>query len=249
MTLQQVLLEANCHLGANKTNISSDPILSAFKKDKLYYLENTPIFNKKGCDFDSVQKYLVYALLFSKKYPNGGQLCAMLSNLTECIKNDSIYWDKSSSVAPLSALIVALIQTNPRLCTQGIELLHLLTVHLRFEERKPLFERIKKRLIASSINNVFSQIWLQYLTISGDAESDYAYNAPLCLLAEGHKVQLWGRNCLKGKYAKYDYERNLCKAEEIKKSTQQPIFPRPTYDYDSWFDMESLMRGATKIEF
>ncbi len=241
-TLQQVLLEVNCHLGANKTNISSELILGSIKKDKLYYLENTPIFNKKGCDFDSVQKYLFYILIFSKKYANGGQLCVMLSDLTVRIKNNNIYWDKSlSSVAPLSTLVVALIQENPRVCTLGIELLRLLTAPLGVDERKPLFERIKKRLIASSLNNELSQIWLQYLTIATDTETDCAYDAPLCLLAKGRNVQLWGRKFLRGEYAKHDYELNLCDSKEIKQNPPQPISPRPTYGYDAWLDIESLI--------
>lgn len=247
-TLQQLLLEVNCHLGANKTSISSDLILGGIKRDKLYYLENTPIFNKKGCDFDSVQKHLLYILMFSKKYPNGGQLCAMLSDLTERIKNDKIYWDKESSIAPLSAIVVDLIKANPRLCIQGIELLRLFTEHLNLEERKHLFERIKKRLISTTLNNVFSQIWLQYLTIATDTKEDHTYNAPLCLLAEGSNVQLWRRNCLRGKYAKHDYERNLCSAIEIKQSAPLPLSPRMAYDYDAWFDVESLIDGTSDKE-
>lgn len=243
-TLQQILLETNCHLGASKTHISRDLVLSAIKKDKLYYLENTPIFNKKGCDFDSVQKHLIYILLFSKKHPNGGQLCAMLSDLTKRIKSDNIYWDKSSATS-LSAVVVALIRTNPRLCVQGIELLRMFTEYLNFDERKHLFERIKKRLIASNINNVFSQVWLQYLTIAMDTEADYTYDAPLCLLAEGHHVQLWGRKCLRGKYAKYDYERSLCNAVEIKQNTPQPISHRATYDYNTWLEVEEMINGTT----
>lgn len=243
-TLQQLLLEVNCHLGANKTNISRDLILGSIKKDKLYYLENTPIFNKKGCDFDSVQKHLIYILMFSKKYPNGGQLCAMLSDLTERIKNNKIHWDKLSSIAPLAALVVALIQESPRVCTLGIELLRLLTEHLRLDERKQLFERIKKRLIDSSLNNALSQIWLQYLTIAIDTEADSSYNAPLCLLAKGHNAQLWRRNCLKGKYAKYEYERSLCNPKEIKQSTPKPLSPRMAYDYDAWLGVESLIDGT-----
>lgn len=236
VTLQTLLLEVNCHLGPSKTNITTDLVLSSIKRDKLYYLENTPVFNKKGCDFDSVQKHLMYILLFARKYPNGGQLCAMLDDLIKRIRTDKIYWDKSS-VATLAAILMELVHSNPRVCTQGIELLRLFTEHLETQERKALFARIKRRLLSSSLNNVLAQIWLQYLTISTDLEGDSGYDATLCLLAEGQDLQLWSRKCLRGKYAQYAYERSLCNAEYAQQTAPKPIHTRPDYEASSYTEL------------
>ncbi|WP_275441033.1 RNA-directed DNA polymerase [Lepagella muris] len=85
-TLQHVLEKLNLRLNSSKTHISNSIITDSIKSDKLYYIENTPIFNKKGCDFDGLQKHLLYILLFGRKFPNGGQLRTMLSDIDKRIE-------------------------------------------------------------------------------------------------------------------------------------------------------------------
>ena len=80
--LQNVLLQLNFDLNSQKTKYSDDLITNSIKGDKLAYIYNTPIFNKKGCDFDGIQKHLLFIRQFGKQYPNSGQLKTLLSDLS-----------------------------------------------------------------------------------------------------------------------------------------------------------------------
>lgn len=84
--IQHVLELLNLRLNTSKTKISDNIVLDSIKPDKLYYIENTPIFNKKGVDFDGVEKHMLYILMFGRKFPNGGQLNIMLSDLDKRIE-------------------------------------------------------------------------------------------------------------------------------------------------------------------
>ena len=83
--LQSVLESLNLRMNSQKTKISDSVVTDSIKADKLFYIYNTPIFNKKGCDFDGIQKHLFYILLFSRQHPNSGQLRTMLSDLDKRI--------------------------------------------------------------------------------------------------------------------------------------------------------------------
>lgn len=79
--LQQVLEHLNFRMNSNKTKISESIITDSIKSDKLAYIYNTPIFNKKGCDFDSFEKHLLYILMFSREYPDSGSMKTLLSDI------------------------------------------------------------------------------------------------------------------------------------------------------------------------
>ena len=83
--LQSVLESLNLRLNSQKTTISERLITDSIKSDKLFYIKNTPIFNKKGVDFDGIQKHLLYILMFGREYPNGGQIKVMLTDLDKRI--------------------------------------------------------------------------------------------------------------------------------------------------------------------
>jgi hypothetical protein len=83
--LQGVLERLNFRLNSQKTKISDSIVTDSIKPDKLFYIYNTPIFNKKECDFDGIQKHLLYILMFARKYPNSGQIRTMLSDLDKKI--------------------------------------------------------------------------------------------------------------------------------------------------------------------
>lgn len=98
--LQQVLERLNFRMNSQKTKISDGIVTDAVKSDKLAYIYNTPIFNKKGVDFDSFEKHLLYILMFSRQYPDSGSVRTMLSDIDKRIeehlksldeKNDSSY--------------------------------------------------------------------------------------------------------------------------------------------------------------
>ena len=82
-TLQHVLEGLNLRLNSAKTRISDSIITDSIKPDKLAYIYNTPIYNnKKQCDFDGIQKQLLFILQFGRQYPNCGQMRMLLSKLS-----------------------------------------------------------------------------------------------------------------------------------------------------------------------
>lgn len=102
-TLQKVLERLNFRMNSQKTKISESIVTDAVKSDKLAYIYNTPIFNKKGVDFDSYEKHLLYILMFARQYPDSGSVKIMLSDIDKRIeewlhpqgekkKTDGIVW-------------------------------------------------------------------------------------------------------------------------------------------------------------
>lgn len=83
--LQQVLERLNFRMNSQKTKISDSIVTDAVKSDKLAYIYNTPIFNKKGVDFDSFEKHLLYILMFSRQFPDSGSVRTMLSDIDKRI--------------------------------------------------------------------------------------------------------------------------------------------------------------------
>ena len=79
--LQQVLERLNFRMNSQKTKISDSIVTDAVKSDKLAYIYNTPIFNKKGVDFDSYEKHLLFILMFARQYSDSGSIKTMLSDL------------------------------------------------------------------------------------------------------------------------------------------------------------------------
>lgn len=102
-TLQQVLERLNFRMNSQKTKISESIVTDAVKSDKLAYIYNTPIFNKKGVDFDSYEKHLLFILMFARQYPDSGSVKIMLSDIDKRIeewfhpqeekkKTDNVVW-------------------------------------------------------------------------------------------------------------------------------------------------------------
>lgn len=83
--LQSVLRRLGFEMNSQKTQTTDDLISNSIKGDKLAYIYNTPIFNKKGCDFDGIQKHLLFIYQFGKEFPNSGQLKTLLSDLSQRI--------------------------------------------------------------------------------------------------------------------------------------------------------------------
>lgn len=82
-TLQHVLESLNLRLNSAKTRISNSIITDSIKPDKLAYIYNIPIYNnKKRCDFDGIQKQLLFILQFGRQYPDCGQMRMLLSKLS-----------------------------------------------------------------------------------------------------------------------------------------------------------------------
>ncbi len=84
--LQHVLESLSFRMNSRKTMISESIVTDSIKPDKLAYIYNTPIFNKKGCDFDSFEKHLLYILMFARKYPNSGSIKTLLSDIDKRVE-------------------------------------------------------------------------------------------------------------------------------------------------------------------
>lgn len=85
--LQHVLESLNFRMNSRKTMISESIVTDSIKPDKLAYIYNTPIFNKKGIDFDSFEKHLLYILMFARKYPNSGSIKTLLSDIDKRVED------------------------------------------------------------------------------------------------------------------------------------------------------------------
>ncbi len=86
-TLQHVLESLNLRLNSAKTRISDSIITDSIKPDKLAYIYNTPIYNnKKCCDFDGIQKQLLFILQFGRQYPDCGRIRTLLSDLSKWLE-------------------------------------------------------------------------------------------------------------------------------------------------------------------
>lgn len=84
--LQHVLEGLNFRMNSKKTYISESIVTDSIKPDKLAYIYNTPIYNKKGVDFDSFEKHLLYILMFARKYPDSGSVRTMLADLDKRVE-------------------------------------------------------------------------------------------------------------------------------------------------------------------
>ena len=102
--LQKVLLQLNFQMNSKKTMVSDSIITDSIKQDKQFYIFNTPIIRRRRllkvirdeegkenkvvsyeneCDFNGLQKHLLFILMFGRKYPNSGQVRTQLNEFDE----------------------------------------------------------------------------------------------------------------------------------------------------------------------
>lgn len=93
--LQGILEKLNFRMNVKKTRISDNIVADAMKPDKAFYIFNTPIFSKKGVDFDGLGKHLYFIFEFGQKFPNSGQLKNMLSDFSKRLKEKIDEADKN----------------------------------------------------------------------------------------------------------------------------------------------------------
>lgn len=202
--LQDVLESLNFRMNSTKTFISDSIITDAIKPDKLFYIFNTPIFNKKGCDFDGLQKHLLYILMFSRKYPNAGQLRTMLNNFDDRVRDmleEPSSNDKDSALEDIllglpkskqkkESVVVGKIYENIRaMCaiTTQIAAENLSVVHYALkvisrmtssmkntDDRDDIIKKVYHKLV-NQPNSTYSKLWLQNMTYNYDvAHNDHS---------------------------------------------------------------------------
>ena len=225
--LQQVLESLNFRMNSGKTKISHSIVTDSIKPDKLAYIYNTPIVNKKGCDFDGLQKHLLYILLFGRDYPDSGKMRRMLSEFDNrvkeqleprpkkiLLKNDTgNVFDECMVEAP--GIILENIRAMSAICVQiAIENINVAHYALRIAsrmiasidnnaERWDIVDKMCARL-RKLHNNVYLQLWLQNITYRRDKQAGRCpYDARLCRVVMGdNTAPLWNNTWLRPELTK-----------------------------------------------
>lgn len=221
--LQHVLETLNLRLNSQKTKISDSIVTDSIKSDKLWYIYNTPIFNKKGTDFDSFEKHLLYILMFSREYPNSGQLKTMLSDLDrrieewlkpyeEKVTTISLLEEKSSkaktitklkkltggSIAAMTAVAVQIALENVAISHYALRVISRMIDSLEdMQEKRDIIDKVYHKLCKQP-NSDYNQLWLQNMTYTQDKKSDTSpYTLRLCQLVDDKQTEsLWNNDWL-----------------------------------------------------
>lgn len=225
--LQHVLESLNFRMNSKKTKISDCIVTDSVKRDKLAYIYNTPIFNKKGCDFDSFEKHLLYILMFARQYPDSGSIKTMLSDIDKRIEDwlkpqereivtiessDTNIFKKSTetyqrkliggSVRAMSAICTQIALENVGCCHYALRVLSRMVDSLEdTKEKWDIIDKVYSKL-CNQPNSDYNQLWLQNITYQKDKNNGTSpYTLRLCQLAAGKKVtSLWNNDWLETKY-------------------------------------------------
>ena len=222
--LQQVLESLNFRMNSQKTKISDSLVLDSIKSDKRFYIFNTPIFNKKGSDFDSFEKHLLYILMFARQFPDSGQLKTLLSDLDrrmeehlkpydekvmvvypngdgkfheETVKRQRRLW--GGSVRAMSAVATQIALENVSACHYALRVISRMVCSLKDEkERWDIIDLVCEKL-RKLPNSKYNQLWLQNITYQRDKKNGHSpYDMRLCQLVAGNtSVDLWNNDWLK----------------------------------------------------
>lgn len=255
--LQHVLESLNFRMNSKKTKISESIVTDAIKSDKLAYIYNTPIFNKKGCDFDSFEKHLLYILMFARQYPDSGSIKTMLSDIDKRIeerlkpqtrevstinledtnnvieKRTETYQRKlvGGSVRAMSAVCVQIALENVGCCHYALRVLSRMVDSLEEEqEKRDIIDKVYTNL-CNQPNSDYNQLWLQNITYQNDKKKGASpYNIRLCKVVMGENVELWNNSWLKKDLTK-NYKQTSVVCNEVLKKVTPIITFRETRAY------------------
>lgn len=222
--LQHVLERLNFRMNSKKTKISNSIVTDAVKPDKLAYIYNTPIFNKKGCDFDSFEKHLLYILMFARQYPDSGSIKTMLSDIDKRIedwlkpyeeevttipileddepKTEKITKQRrlvGGSVRAMSAVCAQIALENVGCCHYALRVLSRMVDSLKDEKEKSAIISLVYSKLCNQPNSDYNQLWLQNITYQQDKKNGTSpYEMRLCRVVAGDKnVELWNNEWVK----------------------------------------------------
>lgn len=245
-TLQHVLESLNFRMNSKKTKISESIITDAIKSDKLAYIYNTPIFNKKGCDFDSFEKHLLYILMFARQYPDSGSIRTMLSDIDKRIedwlkpyeekvttipileddepKTEKITKQRrliGGSVRAMSAVCAQIALENVGCCHYALRVLSRMVDSLKDEKEKSAIINLVYSKLCNQPNSDYNQLWLQNMTYQKDKKNNSSpYKMRLCRVVAGDKnVELWNNGWLKPQFLSSLHTKGIVNADILKKVT------------------------------
>lgn len=256
--LQHVLESLNFRMNSKKTKISDSIVTDAVKSDKLAYIYNTPIFNKKGCDFDSFEKHLLYILMFARQYPDSGSIKTMLSDIDKRMEDWLKPYEEEVTTIPLveggepttekitkqrrlvggsiramSAICTQIALENVGCCHYALRVLSRMVDFLKDEKEKSTIINLVYSKLCNQPNSDYNQLWLQNMTYQQDKKDNSSpYKMRLCLLVAGNKeVELWNNEWVKSEYAS-NLSCNSIVDEEVLKNITPVIVFRETRIYN-----------------
>ena len=255
--LQHILESLNFRINSKKTKISESIVTDSIKADKLAYIYNTPIFNKKGVDFDSFEKHLLYILMFARQYPDSGSIKTMLSDIDKRIeewlkpqtrevstinledtnnaieKRSETYQRKliGGSVRAMSAVCVQIALENVGCSHYALRVLSRMVDSLEEEqEKRDIIDKVYTKL-CNQPNSDYNQLWLQNITYQNDKKKGVSpYNIRLCKVVMGENVELWNNSWLKKDLTK-NYKQTSVVCNEVLKKVTLIITFRETRAY------------------
>lgn len=255
--LQHILESLNFRMNSKKTKISESIVTDSIKADKLAYIYNTPIFNKKGVDFDSFEKHLLYILMFARQYPDSGSIKTMLSDIDKRIeewlkpqtrevstinledtnnaieKRSETYQRKliGGSVRAMSAVCVQIALENVGCSHYAFRVLSRMVDSLEEEqEKRDIIDKVYTKL-CNQPNSDYNQLWLQNITYQNDKKKGVSpYNIRLCKVVMGENVELWNNSWLKKDLTK-NYKQTSVVCNEVLKKVTLIITFRETRAY------------------
>lgn len=255
--LQSVLECLNFRMNSQKTKISDTIVVDSIKGDKLFYVYNTPIFNKKGVDFDSFEKHLLFILMYGRQFPNGGQLKTLLSDIDHRIEDwltqgeasnqDDIVGRKKTrqrkrhlpggSVRAMSAVAAQIALDNVSVSHYALRVISRMVDSLSDEkEKKDIINKVYLKLCKQH-NSEYNQLWLQNITYTQDKKLKKSpYTMRLCKLVMGNAGELlWNNAWVKAEYLK-DFPNESIVNKEVLKDVTPVIEFRETREYGEIID-------------
>ena len=257
--LQHVLENLNFRMNSKKTKISDSIVTDAVKPDKLTYIYNTPIFNKKGCDFDSFEKHLLYILMFARQYPDSGSIRTMLSDIDKrmedwlkpyeeevttipILEDDEPKTEKitkqrrivGGSIRAMSAICTQIALENVGCCHYALRVLSRMVDSLKDEKEKSAIINLVYSKLCNQPNSDYNQLWLQNITYQQDKKNGTSpYKMRLCRVVAGDKnVELWNNKWVKPKLQFGLHMNSIVDEETLKKVTPVITFKETRMYYE-----------------
>lgn len=257
--LQHVLESLNFRMNSKKTKISDSIVIDAVKSDKLAYIYNTPIFNKKGCDFDSFEKHLLYILMFARQYPDSGSIKTMLSDIDKRIEDRLKPYEEEVTTKPvfeecepttekitiqrrlvggsiraMSAICTQIALENVGCCHYALRILSRMVDSLKDEKEKSAIINLVYSKLCNQPNSDYNQLWLQNITYQQDKKNGKSpYKMRLCRVVAGDKnVELWNNEWMKSKLWAGLHINDIIKIETLNKVTPVITFRETRMYYE-----------------
>lgn len=273
--LQHVLERLNFRMNSKKTKISDSIVTDAVKPDKLAYIYNTPIFNKKGCDFDSFEKHLLYILMFAHQYPDSGSIKTMLSDIDKRIEDWLKPYEEEVTTIPLleegepktekitkqrrlvggsvhamSAVCAQIALENVGCCHYALRVLSRMVDSLKDEKKKSVIISLGYSKHCNQPNSDYNQLWLQNMTYQRDKKKGTSpYKVRLCPVVAGDKnVELWNNEWVKPQFLSDLHTNGIIDEKTLKKVTPVITFrERRAYDNQFYLPTEEEIRESETI--